>query len=70
MEIELINYMELNDFGRVLRKWRTEAGITLSVLAQESHVSANTIARIERQEIEPKCKTAGAIWKALIKLTN
>lgn len=65
MEHLLLHIDQLKHFGKKLREWRQEAGITIRDLAIQSEISANTIARIERGEIDPKCGTAHKLWKAL-----
>lgn len=65
MEHLLIHIEQFKHFGKKLREWRQEAGITMQDLAIQSEISANTIARIERGEIDPKCGTAYKLWKSL-----
>lgn len=68
MERKYIDFHKLNHYGQQLRKFRQEAGVTMQDLAKESGISLNTIARIERGEIDPKCGTAYKLWQALCDL--
>lgn len=61
-----ITKVTLMHFGARLREWRKEAGVTQKELAEKSGISLNTIARIEREEIDPKCSTASKLWQALV----
>lgn len=69
MNREYMNKQELKDFGKRLRSFRQSTGVTMQDLSKESGVSLNTIARIERGEIDPKCGTAWKLWQALCDLT-
>lgn len=65
MEHLFIRKDELLQFGKKLREWRQEAGVTMQALSVKSGISLNSIARIERGEIDPKCGTAYKLWQAL-----
>lgn len=68
MEYLFLSKNELQQFGKKLREWRQEAGVTMQALSEKSGISLNTIARIEREEIDPKCGTAYKLWQALCDL--
>lgn len=65
MERTLIHKEQLKQFGYALREWRQEVGVTMQALSVKSGISLNSIARIERGEIDPKCGTAYKLWQAL-----
>lgn len=52
-------------FGEALRSVRTSKGITQRELAERAGIHANTVARLERGEVEPSWQVVLAAAKAL-----
>ena len=52
-------------FGSALRRVREEKGLTQKALAESAGVHPNTVARMERGEVEPSWQVVLAFSKAL-----
>jgi transcriptional regulator with XRE-family HTH domain len=51
--------------GERLKRQRTRRALTQAQLAERAGVAVATVARIERNEIEPRMTTLGTLAKAL-----
>lgn len=66
-----MNTKVLKNFGKNLKRYRLELGMTQEVLAEKVKLHQTTIAKLELGQINPSLKTIYIITRALgIKLTN
>ena len=55
----------VKDFGKNLRKIRTNKGISQEYLADEANITSNQVSRIENGEVNTTVVTINALSKAL-----